>query len=158
MYLNSGVVAEIVKVVAPPTKKNAHTRLLGSIFGATLAQFVGSIDRSTKSSMVETLKLVDICKGVLNNLVENTNFMYHILSEWASNQALAQDDYFAVNNPGVDPRKIPSIPMTVPNLTNTAPVGRFGTMEKTHMDLPEPTSNLPVCEFNFDYNPYEEIW
>ncbi|GKT64924.1 hypothetical protein ColTof4_07321 [Colletotrichum tofieldiae] len=57
------------------------------------------------------------------NLPENTDFMYHNLLKWTLNQALQQADYFAVKNPGVDPRKIPIDPYDCTNLDTYSTCG-----------------------------------
>ncbi|UQC84881.1 uncharacterized protein CLUP02_10377 [Colletotrichum lupini] len=142
------------------------------------------------------------------NLPENTDFMYHNLLKWTFNQALQQADYFAVKNPGVDPRKIPIGPYDCTNLDTYGTCGpiwydgkdSYGLARANDigMDQMKPildvafsknwttphelyidsqqcqgkngsesfdvkdlslscASNIPVCEFNFDYNPYQSL-
>ncbi|KAK1985870.1 hypothetical protein LZ30DRAFT_707312 [Colletotrichum cereale] len=143
-----------------------------------------------------------------NNLPANTDFMYHNLLKWTFNQALQQNDYFAVKNPGVDPRKVPIDPydcskldgsgtcgpiwydgMDSYGLTRASDIGmdrmeeildvafakNWTTPKELYIDAQSCrgknaseafdvtdlslscVSNIPVCEFNFDYNPYEEV-
>ncbi|TEA11923.1 hypothetical protein C8034_v006996 [Colletotrichum sidae] len=143
------------------------------------------------------------------NLPEKTDFMYHDLLKWVLNQALQQADYFAVKNPGVDPRLIPIGPYDCSTLDSTlntcGPIwydgkdsyalarandigmdrmeeiltiafqknwttphelyidsqkcqGRNQSETFTVSDLElSCASNMPVCEFNFDYNPFQAL-
>ncbi|KAF4819672.1 hypothetical protein CGCSCA5_v004410 [Colletotrichum siamense] len=143
------------------------------------------------------------------NLPEDTDFMYHNLKKWVFNQALQQAGYFAVKNPGVDPREIPIDPYDCSKLDDKMTCGPIwfdgkdsyglakandigmdrmkeildvafsknwttpselyidaqscrGKNGSEAFDVKDLTlscvSNLPVCEFNFDYNPYETTW
>ncbi|TEA12299.1 hypothetical protein C8034_v006429 [Colletotrichum sidae] len=143
------------------------------------------------------------------NLPENTDFMYHDLLKWVLNQALQQADYFAVKNPGVDPRLIPIDPYDCsrldPTFNTCGPIwydgkdayglarandlgmdrmeeivktafernwttphelyidsqkcqGRNGSEAFDVSDLElSCASNIPVCEFYFDYNPFQAL-
>ncbi|KAK1961343.1 hypothetical protein LY78DRAFT_662187 [Colletotrichum sublineola] len=269
-----GAVAEIVKVVAPPTKKNAKTPLFGPIFGATLAQFaalgpllgeslalsiffaalVGTaantpgvynalfpvtlvyqvswekLSATLSDQVNEYQKNVGVALTKIqtdfnlffatttgggfsqrfsNNLPQNTDFMYHNLLKWTLNQALAENDYFVVKNPGIDPRKIPIAPYDCSKLDEFGTCGPIwydgkdsyglarahdigmdgitgilgqafknnwttpselyidaqscqGKTGSDAFDIKNPSlscvSNLPVCEFNFDYVPWEEFY
>ncbi|KAK2728656.1 hypothetical protein CKAH01_10786 [Colletotrichum kahawae] len=143
------------------------------------------------------------------NLPEDTDFMYHNLNKWVFNQALQQAGYFAVKNPGVDPREIPIDPYDCSKLDDKMTCGPIwfdgkdsyglakandigmdrmkeildvafsknwttpselyidaqscrGKNGSEAFDVKDLTlscvSNLPVCEFNFDYNPFETTW
>ncbi|KAK1598440.1 uncharacterized protein LY79DRAFT_586991 [Colletotrichum navitas] len=269
-----GAVAEIVKVVAPPTKENPKTPLFAPIFGSTLAQFaalgplLGSsigasimfasltgtlgntagvynalfpvtmvyqvsweqLSAALSDNVNEYQKRVGealtkiqtdftlfyeltsngaFSQQLSNNLPKNTDFMYHNLLKWTLNQALAQDDYFAVKNPGVDPRKIPIDQYDCSKLDEYGTCGpvwydgkdsyglarandigmdrmkdildvafkkNWTTPSELYIDAQSCqgkngseafdvnnlslscVSNLPVCEFDFDYNPYEMMW
>ncbi|KAK2046743.1 hypothetical protein LZ31DRAFT_574354 [Colletotrichum somersetense] len=269
-----GAVAEIVKVVSPPVKKNPHTPLFGPIFGPSMAQvsllgfFMGS---SLGASLVfnSIMGLLGSTTGIVNilfpvtmvtqvswedlsaslsdnvnefqknigvalthiqtnytlfyqltnnggfsqrmntNLPANTDFLYHNLLKWTFNQALSQNDYFIVKNPGIDPRQIPIDPFDCSKLDEYGTCGpiwydgkdayglaraddigmnnmqsivtvafqkNWTTPSELYIDSQSCqgkngseafdvqdlslscTSNLPVCEFNFDYNPWEQIW
>ncbi|KAK2008689.1 hypothetical protein LZ32DRAFT_539416 [Colletotrichum eremochloae] len=142
------------------------------------------------------------------SLPENTDYMYHSLLKWIFNEALLQMDYFAVKNPGIDPRKIPINAYDCSNLDQfgtcgpiwydgsdsyglarvsdigmdrmqeilkTAFARNWTSPQQLYIDAQrcrEKNSSqefnvndltlscinyLPVCEFNFDYNPWEEL-
>ncbi|KAL0938589.1 uncharacterized protein CTRU02_205199 [Colletotrichum truncatum] len=142
------------------------------------------------------------------DLPENTDFMFHNLLKWVFNQALQQADYFAVKNPGVDPRLIPIDPYDCSKLDDHSTCGpiwydgkdayglarandigmdrmqeilgtafskNWTTPRELYIDSQECqgkngsdafdvkdlslscASNIPVCEFNFDYNPYQAL-
>ncbi|KAK1981746.1 hypothetical protein LZ30DRAFT_719229 [Colletotrichum cereale] len=271
-----GAVAEIVKVVAPPTKANAKTPFFGPIFGTVwntlgaIGPIIGTyIGVPQVVAFIAVTGIIANAPGVVNilypahdvyqvsweqlsstlsdnvndyqqrvgealtkiqtdfttfrqmtstgwfaqafqtDLPRNTDFMYHNLLKYVFNQALQQNDYFIVKNPGVDPTKIEI------NHFNCVKLDKFGTCGpiwydgkdsyglarandigmdrmKEILDIafeknwttpaelyldpqncqgksaadkqfdPQSlniscVSNLPVCEFNFDYNPFEEI-
>ncbi|OHW96845.1 hypothetical protein CSPAE12_04432 [Colletotrichum incanum] len=268
-----GAVAEIVKVVAPPTDKNPNTPLFAPIYAVSLGQFaalapllgnyvgasmlfasllgalgggaglfnilfptskqyqvpweglsaslsehVNDFQKHVGEALTKIQTDFDTFYAITSNggfsqklntnLPENTDFMYHNLLKWTFNQALQQADYFAVKNPGVDPRKIPIDPYDCTNLDTYSTCGpiwydgkdsygltrandigmdrmkeildaafskNWTTPHELYIDAQSCrgkngsesfdvrdlslscVSNLPVCEFNFDYNPYQSL-
>ncbi|KAK2063351.1 hypothetical protein LY76DRAFT_632704 [Colletotrichum caudatum] len=96
------VASHMTWIIPPATQPRVRRHLLSLSDGNLLARFAAN---SIQPSCRETLGMNDY----LNNWWANNSASTILVGDfhWSFDQALSQNDYFIVKNPGIDSRRIP---------------------------------------------------